>query len=186
MQPRHRSVDHSLWCCPDHRQLADTTTVCVCVYVGVCVCVCVCVCVFQREMKHSFSSKPDTRPTNIPLRSALFRNKVSGCSQSHHTAMIKHLLCGLVASRETGDYIYFTFEEFCWHSFPETYNDSINKISSKFIHLLSETRSWVRTEVHTEQTHLFRLGSMHSLNICLVWKITTTSELKWQRIIRGA
>ena len=109
-----------------------------------CVCVCVCVCVFQREMKHSFSSKPDTRPTNIPLRSALFRNTAAGCSQSHHTAMIKHLLCGLVASRETGDYIYFTFEEFCWHSFPETYNDSINKISSKFVCLLSETRSRVQ------------------------------------------
>lgn len=41
------------------------------------------------------------RPPNIPLRSALFRYKAAGSLQSHHTAMIKHSLRRLDASRET-------------------------------------------------------------------------------------
>lgn len=60
-----------------------------------------CVCVCPRKMKHSYSSKPDTRLANIPLRTALFRNEAAGCTQSHHTAVIKHLLRSLVASGET-------------------------------------------------------------------------------------
>lgn len=90
-------------------------------------------------MKHSYSSKSDMRPPNIPLRSALFRYKAVGSLQSHHTAMIKHSLRRLDASRET--VITFTLD---LRNFAQFFSRNQKKRSNLYIYI--ERRSLGNTK----------------------------------------